>query len=92
MTSSFANYPITQLPDYPITRLPNYPIQLVDCNAAPFFAYHTGGRMRRYVLFFGLAAFLHASLASAQNPIAIVGARLVDGTGTVPVEDSIAVR
>jgi len=47
--------------------------------------------MRRYVRFFALAAFLHASLASAQNPIAIVGARLVDGTGTVPVEDSIAV-
>ena len=67
------------------------PIQFVDCNAALFFAYHTGGLMRRDVLLFGFVAFLHAGLASAQSSIAIVGARLIDGTGALPVEDSVAV-
>ena len=47
--------------------------------------------MRRDVLLFGFVAFLHAGLASAQSSIAIVGARLIDGTGALPVEDSVAV-
>ena len=51
-------------------------------------------KMRRFVL---LAAMVTAGVASAQaptsapRPIAIVGARLVDGTGTTALDDSVVV-
>jgi hypothetical protein len=37
------------------------------------------------------AALSSALLSPAAVPIAIVGARLIDGTGTTPVEDSVVI-
>jgi imidazolonepropionase-like amidohydrolase len=45
--------------------------------------------MRRYLLLTALVVLGHAGLSSAAS-IAIVGARLIDGTGAPPIEDSVA--
>jgi imidazolonepropionase-like amidohydrolase len=46
--------------------------------------------MKRYILLAGFAVLGHASLSSAAASIAIVGVRLIDGTGAPPIEDAVA--
>jgi imidazolonepropionase-like amidohydrolase len=47
--------------------------------------------MRRLSAFVGFVALCHVVVWSATAPVAIVGARLIDGTGVPPVEDAIVV-
>jgi imidazolonepropionase-like amidohydrolase len=47
--------------------------------------------MRRYLAMFGVVALSSASPSAAPVATAIVGARLIDGTGASPVPDSVVI-